>query len=194
MKWESETKAISERCDSFRGCRLPEHFCGDIAGNYHTAHDRRRERLKRMLTPQSAVFIGGASMVPAIEYCHARGFQGRMHVVNPRRSELASVPCVPNIAALPEVPDLAYVAIPRNNVVELVRELVQFGVAGAICNSSGFSEMHGGEKAQLALVDAAGEMPIIGPNCPGVANFADRSVFMMDHFGDHDENGSVALI
>ncbi|MER9597286.1 acetate--CoA ligase family protein [Mesorhizobium sp. M0244] len=133
-------------------------------------------------------------MVTAIEYCRSRGFQGRIHVVNPRRTEIANIRCVPNVASLPEIPDVAYVAVPNTSVVELVRELSQFGVAGTICNSSGFSEMQGGEQTQLALVEAAGDMPVIGPNCPGVGNFVDRSVFMMDHFGDHEGNGGVALI
>lgn len=132
-------------------------------------------------------------MVSAIEYCRASGFQGRIHVVNPRRNEIAGVPCVPNLASLPEVPDVAYIAVPREGVIELVRELSKIGVAGAICNSSGFSEMHGGE-SQLALVEAAGTMPVIGPNCPGVANFADRSAFMMESFGEHEVKRGVALI
>lgn len=145
----------------------------------HTVPNSKPERLRRMLTPQSAVFIGGPFITTAIEYCRARGFQGRIHVVNPRRTEIAGIACVPNVASLPEIPDVAYVAVPNTSVVELIRELSQFGVAGTICNSSGFSEMHGGEQAQLALVEAAGPMPVIGPNCPGVANFVDRCVFMM---------------
>ncbi|MER8576799.1 acetate--CoA ligase family protein, partial [Mesorhizobium sp. M1374] len=159
-----------------------------------SALENRRERLKRMLAPQRAVFIGGASLVPAIDYCRARGFRGPIHVVNPRRSELAGIRCVPNVSSLPEVPDIAFIAVPSENVVGLVRELSEIGVAGSVCNSSGFSEMHGGEKSQRDLVEAAGDMPIIGPNCPGFANFADRCAFMMDRWGDHDENGSVALI
>lgn len=154
----------------------------------------RSKRLKRMLTPQSAVFIGGAAIVPAIEYCRARGFRGRIYAVNPRRSELAGIPCLPGVASLPEAPDMAYLAVPRENVIDLVRELSQFGVAGAVCNTSGFSEMQGGERFQLDLVEAAGDMPVIGPNCPGVANFADRSVFMMDNFGDHGTDGNVAVV
>ncbi|NGO54681.1 acetate--CoA ligase family protein [Allomesorhizobium camelthorni] len=162
--------------------------------NSNIALENRRARLKRMLAPQSAVFIGGASLIPAIENCRARGFQGRIYVVNPRRSDLAGISCVPDIASLPDVPEVAFIAVPKENVVGVVGELSAIGVAGAICNSAGFSEMRGGEQSQRDLVAAAGEMPIIGPNCPGVANFADRSVFMMDHFGEHDQNGSVALI
>lgn len=162
--------------------------------NIANAIETRRERLKRMLSPKSAVFVGGAATVPAIDYCRARGFRGKIHVVNPRRSELAGITCVPNLTLLPEIPDVAYLAVPRESLVGVVREASEIGVGGAICNSSGFSEMHGGEKSQRDLVEAAGGMPIIGPNCPGVANFVDRSVFMMDHFGHHGDDGCVAII
>lgn len=166
----------------------------DPGVNSHTAPGSKRERLKRMLTPQSAVFIGGPFMTTAIDYCRATGFQGRLHVVNPRRAEIAGIPCVPNVASLPEIPDVAYVAVPNTSVVELIRELSQFGVAGVICHTAGFSEMHGGEQYQQALVEAAGAMPVLGPNCPGMANFLDRSAFMMDHFGNSEGIGGVALI
>ncbi|MCV3243941.1 acyl-CoA synthetase (NDP forming) [Mesorhizobium robiniae] len=158
------------------------------------ARELRRGRIKRMLSPKSAVFIGGAAMIPAIEYCRARGFQGEIFVVNPRRNELAGVKCVPTISELPIDPDVAFLAVPRDGLIGVVRELASIGAGGAICNTSGFSEMHGGEESQRQLVEAAGEMPIIGPNCPGVANFADRACFMMDHFGDQDVGGCVALI
>lgn len=167
---------------------------GSVSLNRDAAPESKFGRLKRMLAPQSAVFIGGPFMTTAIEYCRARGFQGRIYVVNPRRTEIAGVPCVTNLSSLPEVPDLAYLAVPNTVVVELTRELSQLGVAGAICHTAGFSEMHGGEQYQQALVEAAGAMPVIGPNCPGVANFVDRSVFMMDHFGNQEVNNGVALI
>ncbi|MER9883950.1 acetate--CoA ligase family protein [Mesorhizobium sp. M0118] len=160
----------------------------------HTASESRRNRLKCMLTPKSAVFVGGSSTVPAIDYCRQRGFGGRIYVVNQTRSKLAGIECLRSVASLPEIPDLAYVAVPRNNVVELVRELSAHGVSGAVCNTAGFAEMQGGQKLQHDLIEAAGGMPIIGPNCPGVANFADRSVFMMGHFGDHDGDCGVAFV
>ncbi|MER8576712.1 acetate--CoA ligase family protein [Mesorhizobium sp. M1409] len=158
------------------------------------ANGTRQERLKRMLTPQSAVFLGGASNIPAIEYCRQRGFRGQIYVVNPRRSELAGIPCYSSVTELPTVPDMAYVAVPRENVIDVVRDLSQLGVAGAVCNSSGFSEMQGGEVSQRNLVRAAGDMPLIGPNCPGVANFADRSAFMMFEIGAQGTDGAVAVI
>ncbi|WP_189406960.1 acetate--CoA ligase family protein [Mesorhizobium sp. M1A.F.Ca.ET.072.01.1.1] len=161
---------------------------------YCSKNGDRRERIKRMLSAKNAVFVGGPAIVPAVAYCRACGFRGNIYIVNPRRRELAGITCIPKVAGLPVVPDVAFLAVPHEKLASVVRDLSKIGVAGAICNSSGFSEMRDGENAQRALVKAAGEMPIIGPNCPGVANFADRSVFMMDHFGDHEDNGCVAII
>lgn len=155
-----------------------------------------KTRLKQLLRPRSAVFIGGSRLSAALDYCRANQFEGEMYVVNPFRSDIAGLPCYPTIADLPTVPDLGFVSVPKEAVIETVAALAKAGVAGAICNSAGFSEIAGeGIELQEAFVMAAGEMPVIGPNCPGMANFVDRSVFMQDHFGDHvGVTGGVAVI
>ncbi len=148
-----------------------------------------------MLRPDSAVFIGGATLEPAIAYCRARGYRGRLYAVNPKREKLAGLNCLPRIEDLPEAPDLAFVAVPKEAVGEVVPALAALGSGAAVCNSAGFSEMEGGgHDRQAALISAAGDMPILGPNCPGFANFADGAVFMMDHFGNHGPGGKVAVL
>ncbi len=155
----------------------------------------RRERLRRMLRPESAVFIGGQTLEPAIAYCRARGYKGRLYAVNPTRERLADLPCLPRVGALPEAPDLAFVAVPKEAVAEVLPALSALGAGAAVCNSAGFSEMAGqGQARQAGLIAAAGQMPVLGPNCPGFANFADGAVFMMDHFGDHHGGGKVAVL
>ena len=46
------------------------------------------------------------------------------------------------------------------------------GAGGAICFASGWTEA-GEAGLQDKLVAAAGEMPILGPNCYGVINYLD---------------------
>ena len=150
--------------------------------------------LERMLRPQRAVFIGGASTISAIEWCRQTGFEGELAAVNPNRSELAGVACVPSVAELAHAPDIAFVAVPKEAVVATIAELRAIGAGGAVVNSSGFSEMEGGHARTLALVDAAGDMPLLGPNTPGFANFVDQAYFMQEHFGSHDGKAGVAVI
>ena len=59
----------------------------------------------------------------AIDEARRRGFDGEMWAVNPKRSDLAGVPCVASIADLPVVPDAVYLAIPAGDVVEALRSL-----------------------------------------------------------------------
>ncbi|MDD9874183.1 MAG: acetate--CoA ligase family protein [Gammaproteobacteria bacterium] len=156
----------------------------------------RTGRFQRLLHPASAVFIGGSGLGPAIDYCRANGFSGRMMAVNPHRAEIAGLPCAKSIFDLDwdEAPDLAFIAVPKEAVVETVAALASLGTAAAVCHSSGFSESAGGEERQAALVEAAGRMRVLGPNCPGLANFFDGAVFMMDHFGNHAPRRGVAVL
>ena len=156
----------------------------------------RQTRLRQMLNPRSAVFIGGSNLIPAINYCRKNRFKGPIYVVNPFKARLTSIACHPTLVDLPEVPDLAFIGVPKEAVVETIHSLSRLGVAGAVVNSAGFSEIEGaGVERQSAFVDAAGTMPVLGPNCPGFANFVDGAVFMQDHFGDHAEvRQGVAVI
>ena len=150
--------------------------------------------LGRLITPQRAVFIGGASVVPAIEWCRRNAFAGQIAAVNPRRGELGGVPCVPSVLDLDDPPDVAFIVIPKESVVATIRDLRAVGAGGAVVHTSGFSEMDGGAGRTAELVDACGDMGVIGPNTPGFANFLDRACFMQDHFGSHDVERGVAFI
>ena len=155
-----------------------------------------RSSLQRMLRPQSAVFIGGSVIEEAIDYTRFNNFDGAIYVVNPLRETLAGLPCYPTLADLPAVPDIAYIGVPKNLVVETIQALSEIGCGGAVCDSSGFSEIEGeGVGLQAAFVGAAGDMPVIGPNCPGMANYLDNAVFMQGYFGDfRDVSAGVAVI
>lgn len=154
----------------------------------------KADRLKRMLNPSRVAWFGGGGIAPAIEYMKVNGFTGSVMAVNPRRAQVADVPCVPSVADLPWVPDVAILVIPKDVVIETVRALSAQGCGGVVCITSGFSESVEGAARQADLIEAAGDMPVIGPNCPGIANFLDGNAFMMDHFGTHAPDSGVAVI
>ncbi|MBE1284021.1 MAG: hypothetical protein GJ676_11985 [Rhodobacteraceae bacterium] len=154
----------------------------------------KAERLKQMLNPACVAWIGGGGMAPAIEYMAANGFAGQAIAVNPTRTEIAGLACVGSVEDLPFVPDLAVLVIPKSGVVDTIAGLAAKGCGGVICITSGFSEAAEGASVQADLIRAAGDMPVIGPNCPGVANFLDGAAFMMDHFGNHAPAKGVAVI
>ena len=74
----------------------------------------RRKNFQRLLKPRHIAFIGGRYAIIAINEARRRGFNGEMLAVNPKRSDLAGVPCVASIEALPVAPDAVYLAIPAS--------------------------------------------------------------------------------
>lgn len=154
----------------------------------------KAERLRRLLDPERVAWIGGRGMAAAIGYMRGNGFRGDALAVNPKHDEIAGLGCAPSVAELPWAPDLAVLVLPKEVVSETIEALAAHGCGAAICISSGFSESDGGAQRQIELVAAAGVMPVIGPNCPGVANFLDGAAFMMDHFGEHAHSRGAAVI
>ncbi len=136
----------------------------------------KRQNFERLLKPRHIAFIGGADAAVAIGEARRAGFAGQMWVVNPKRPSLAGLPCLPEIADLPEPPDAVFLAIPAAAVPGAVRELSDMGAGGVVCYTAGFGEAHdAGRALEVALRDALGDMVLIGPNCYGVINYLDHS-------------------
>ena len=93
------------------------------------------------------------------------------------------------------MPDAAFVAIPRQETVEAVRQLASIGAGGAVCYASGFAEVGGeGKDYQQALDTAMGNMPLVGPNCYGVLNYQDGIALWPDEQGGLRCKRGVAII
>ncbi len=151
--------------------------------------------LTRLLAPSSLVFVGGAEAEVALRGTLALGFEGKIYAVHPTRAELAGVPTVPTLADLPEVPEAAFIAIKREPTVEMVRELAARGTAGVVVYASGFAEVGDqGATLQAELLEAAGDMALIGPNCYGFVNYLDRLSPWPDIFSGGAAERGVALV
>ena len=127
--------------------------------------------------------IGGHAAAEAIGQCDRLGFEGAIWPVHPTRRTVAGRPAFPTIADLPRAPDVAFVAVNREATLDVVRELARRGAGGAVCYASGFREAADGSGLEDALVTAAGEMPVVGPNCYGLLNYLDRVALWPDQHG-----------
>ena len=137
-----------------------------------------RDALARLLHPR-AVAIIGASDDPLriggrpIAYMQQCGFVGRILPVNPNRSHIQGLPAFASVAALPEVPDVAIVAVPAAASLGVVTALAQSGCGAAILFTAGFAEASDeGAALQGELVAAARRhgMRLLGPNSLGLIN------------------------
>jgi len=155
--------------------------------------------LTRLIRPQSiAVVGGGVWCTSVVEQCRHMGFDGPIWPVHPRRSEVGGLRAYGSLGDLPHVPDATFIGVNRSATVEVVGELSAMGGGGAVCFASGFreaqAEMGDGHALQDQLLDAAGEMPIIGPNCYGFINYLDGALLWPDQHGGARCDRGVALI
>ena len=123
-----------------------------------------KERLIRCLNPQSIAVIGGREAEEVLWQTQKLGYQGEIWALNPRRESMAGIPCLPDISCLPKTPDAVFVGVPAEATIDIVRQLNEMGVGGAVCLASGFKEVgDDGKDRQGRLIAAAGDMPFPRP-------------------------------
>jgi acyl-CoA synthetase (NDP forming) len=151
--------------------------------------------LRRLLAPRSVVVVGGRAAEVSVRQCLDLGYDGDIWPVHPNREALAGIPCFRDLAQLPGVPDAAFVAISREQTIEAVASLAELGVGGVVCHASGFAEDGDhGAALQRKLVDAAGDMALIGPNCLGLLNYLDGAALWPEQHGGGRVDTGVAVI
>lgn len=160
---------------------------------------RRVRPLQRLLAPEVIAVIGGGTWAAnVIAECRKIGFAGRIYAVHPNRAEVAGIATMPTVADLPEVPDAVFVGVNRSATVDVVRSLRDLGAGGAVCFASGFleaaAESSDGADLQAALLAAAGDMPILGPNCYGMINYLDGAALWPDQHGGARVDSGVAVL
>ena len=150
--------------------------------------------LSRLLRPKSIAVFGGGWAANVVEQLLKAGFGGDIWPVHPKRSEVHGVKAYASLADLPAAPDAAWIGVNRDATIDLVRGLRESGAGGAVCFASGFSETEDGADRNAALLDAAADMPIIGPNCYGALNYLDGATLWPDQHGGARVDKGVAIL
>ncbi|MGI9483523.1 MAG: acetate--CoA ligase family protein [Hyphomicrobiales bacterium] len=155
----------------------------------------QKENFNRLLNPRHIAFVGGADAIVAIGEARRRGFEGDYWPVNPKRREMAGLPCFTALTDLSEAPDAVFLAVPAQAAVESVRTLADMGAGGIVCYTAGFKEAGcAGADAEKALQEAVGDMALIGPNCYGVINYLNNSALWPFAHGGSSPGYGAAII
>ncbi len=149
--------------------------------------------LNRLLRPKSIAVLGAGWAKNVIEQCAKMGFDGPVWPVHPTKAEISGLKAYASLADLPQAPDATFIGVNRHATLEVVAELAAMGAGGAICFASGWTEA-GEPELQGRLVAAAGDMPILGPNCYGVINYLDGALLWPDQHGGVPVDCGVALV
>lgn len=155
--------------------------------------------LSRLIRPKSiAVVGGGAWCAEVIRQTEHMGFDGPIWPVHPKAVSVAGHGAYPSIPELPAAPDAVFIGVNRHATVDVVGQLASIDAGGAVCFASGFSEAAAedasGADLQSQLVTAAGDMPILGPNCYGFINALDGALLWPDQHGCQPVERGVAIL
>ncbi len=155
--------------------------------------------LSRLFRPKTiAVIGGGAWCAQVIGQSQRLGFDGAIWPVHPKGGEVSRLAVYKTLEDLPTHPDAVFIGINRHATIEAVKVLSTLGAGGAVCFASGFAEAAAEDASsidlQSALIAAAGNMPILGPNCYGFINALDGALLWPDQHGCTRVESGVAIL
>lgn len=139
--------------------------------------------VESLLCPESIAVVGASPdswyASNLIENLLEYGYDNEIYYINPSRTEVYGKRCYDSITDLPATVDLAVVSVPRQYVIETVRDAGEMGVPSALVITAGFAEADSEGKRLENELEAVGEeygMAICGPNTIGFANTHDDTV------------------
>ena len=158
--------------------------------------------IERLMKPRSIAVIG-ASTDPQktagrpIYYLQKNQYAGKIYPINPRVNSIAGLTCYPDVASLPETPDVAIIMVGTEAAIQAVAALAKINTPVAIVLTSGFAETGAeGLIKQQELLRVAGKMRILGPNTMGMVNLVDK--ITLSPSGalavDHIQVGNISLV
>jgi acetate---CoA ligase (ADP-forming) len=134
-------------------------------------------QLDPLLNPRSIAVVGASPRAGSFGQRTLQNlatYTGRIFPVNEKYGEIGGLTAYASLTALPEPPDCVVIAIPREGVVDAVKDCVRAKAGGAVIYTSGFSETgnpaHAQLQAEIARIARDSGMPVVGPNCLGLFN------------------------
>ena len=164
-------------------------------------HLYRRDELLRLLAPRSVAVVGASPRKGSFGervILNMSAFGGAIYPVSASGHEtICGLRAYPSLAALPEVPDCAVLAVPRDAVEACVLDCVNAGVGGVIVFASGYAETgkEAGRELESRLAQIAREtgVRIVGPNCMGLANYAQQALMSFSAYHAQPTLGPAAI-
>lgn len=130
----------------------------------------RRAAVDAMLDARSVALVGASARPDSLGsrmVIEAQRSSARMHLVNPRYSDIDGIPCAPALAELDEQVDLVLLGVPDSALIGQLEAAAAAGVRGAVL----FGGAHG-LRDKVAAIAAESGMALCGAGCMGFVNNA----------------------
>lgn len=157
-------------------------------------------RLQPLLNPRSIALVGASPRTGSIgnlmiQVLRDGGYDGAIWPINPRYDEIEGMDCHASVAALPEPPDLAVLAVGAERLEAALDDAIAGGARAAAIFAT--IDYQGDVEPRLAerlrTKARAVDMPVLGGNCMGFYNF-DANCHMSFEPPPDREPGGVTLI
>ncbi len=141
---------------------MKRYHARDLAGFF------KPESIALIGVSREAMSFGGTSF---LHHYQEAGYAGRIYPINPKASEVLGLKAYPDLASLPEVPQLAMVAVKADFVPATLKECARAGIKYVHVLTAGFSEIGTPEgrelERQIAAIAEERGLLLMGPNCMG---------------------------
>src|SRR6266568_2345926 len=130
-------------------------------------------RLDKLFSPRSVAVVGASPRETSagravLANLRQGGFEGSIHVVNPRYDEIEVIRSLKSFGELPEVPDLVVIAVPPQAVPAIVAAAGEKGTATGIIITAGLGHGPGSLADACEKTARASGLRLVGPNCLGI--------------------------
>lgn len=141
-----------------------------------------KEHMERFFTPKSVALVGASTTKGKIGNSILNSlvnydFKGKVFPINPKAESIFGQKCYPTVRDIPEKVDLVVVSVDLSITAPVLEDCAKKGIHNVVIVSGGGKEL-GGQRAQyeadIKEISAKHNIRIIGPNCIGMFNAANR--------------------
>ena len=140
------------------------------------------EFMEKFFTPQSVALVG-ASATPGkignsvLDSIAKHDYKGKVYPINPKADEILGIKCYPSLETIQDPIDLVVVCVDLSVTPPVLEACAKKGIHSVVIVSGGGKELGGERAAMEAEIKRLSEqhrIRIIGPNCIGMFNAANR--------------------
>ncbi len=138
--------------------------------------------MEQFFTPRSVALVGASSTKGKIgnsvlDSLAKHDYDGKIYPINPKQDEILGIKCYPSIEKVPGKIDLVVICIDLSIIPPIIQSCARKSIHNVVIVSGGGKELGGKRavyEAEIKELAKQNNIRIIGPNCIGMFNAANR--------------------